>query len=156
MADLKYWLGKGKHIFGRWYRDDLPIMIELHLLMKGRRNNSLLVLSYALIVWVEGLKSECTKPRAITVAKWQTFRVEPLSNITNGTMWLEQPTEIYRGRMWSKPLGGKSSSENTMQVVLPDVIIWINPFGVVIVSTLIWLKARIKASLWVLDDANKL
>ena len=63
---------------------------------------------------------------------------------------------IYRGHTWSGPLSGKSSSENTIQVVLLAVIIWINPSGVVVVSTLIWLKARIKAFLWVLDDTNKL
>ena len=43
-----------------------------------------------------------------------------------------------------------------MQVALLVVIIWINPSGVVEVSTRIWLKAWISASLWVLEVANKL
>ena len=90
------------------------------------------------------------------MAKGQTFKVEPLSIRTDETLWLEQPIVIYRGCTWFEPSGGKSSSENIMQVALSAVIMWINPSGVVVISTLIWLKARIKASLWVLDDANKL
>ena len=57
------------------------------------------------------------------MAKRQTFRVEPLSNRTDGTLWPEQPNVIYRGRTWSEPSGGKLSFENTMQVALPVVII---------------------------------
>ena len=34
----------------------------------------------------------------------------------------EQPTDMKRGRVWSEPSDGKSSSENTMQVALPAVI----------------------------------
>ena len=117
---------------------------------------SLSVLSYTLTVLVEGPKSEGAKPRRIAVAKRQTFKAEPLSNKTDGTLWSEQPTVMYRGCTWYKPSGGKLSSENTMQVTLSIVIIWINPSGMVVVSTLIWLKARIKTSLWVLNDANKL
>ena len=45
--------------------------------------------------------------------------------------------------------------KNTIHVALSTVIIWINPSGVVVVSTQIWLKARNNASLWVLEDANK-
>ena len=41
-------------------------------------------------------------------------------------------------------------------MALLTVIIWINPFEVVDISTRIWLKARISASLWVLEKANKL
>ena len=43
-----------------------------------------------------------------------------------------------------------------MQVALSAITIWINPSGVVEVSTHIWLKAQISASLWVLEVANKL
>ena len=46
------------------------------------------------------------------MVKGQTFKVEPLSNRTDETLWPEQPTMIYRGRTWSKPSGSKSSSEN--------------------------------------------
>ena len=92
----------------------------------------------------------------MAVARGQTFRAKPLSRKTDGTRWPEQPTDIYSGRVWSKPSGGKSSLENTLQVALPLVTIWINPSGVVVVSTLIWLKARINASRWVVENANKL
>ena len=40
MTDLKHWLKRSKHISNRPHCDDLPIMNELHLLMKGRRDDS--------------------------------------------------------------------------------------------------------------------
>ena len=86
----------------------------------------------------------------------QTFRVEPLSKMTYETLWPEQPIEIYRGHVWFKPSSGKSSSKNIIQMAFPTIIMWINPFGVVVVWTLIWFKTWIKASLWVLEDANRL
>ena len=92
----------------------------------------------------------------MVVARGQTFKAEPLSKRTNGTRRPEQSTKIYSGRVWSKPSGGKSSSENTMQVAMPTITIWIKPSGVVVVSTLIWLKGQINVSLWVLEDAIKL
>ena len=57
------------------------------------------------------------------VANGQTFKAEPLSNRTDGTLWPEQPTMIYKGHVWSEPSGGKSSSENTIHVALSAVII---------------------------------
>ena len=39
MTDLKHWLRKNKHISNGLDCDDLAIVNELHLLMKGRRNN---------------------------------------------------------------------------------------------------------------------
>ena len=38
MTDLKYRLGRNEHIPHRLHRDDLAIVNELHLLIKGRRN----------------------------------------------------------------------------------------------------------------------
>ena len=81
------------------------------------------------------------------MAKGQTFKAKPLSKMIDETRQPEQPTEIYSGRVWSGPSGGRSSLENTMHMALPTITIWINPSGVVVVSTLIWLKARINASL---------
>ena len=117
---------------------------------------SLRVLSYAQTVWVKEPKSEGAYPRAMAVARGQMFRAEPLSRRTDGTRRPEQPTNKWSGRVWSKPSSGKSSSKNTMHVALPTLIIWIKPLGMVVVSTLIWLRAWIKASRWVLEDANKL
>ena len=97
-------------------------------------------------VCVEGPKSKGAYPRAMAMARGQTFKAKPLSRRTNGTRRPEHPTEMQRGRMWSEPSGGRSSSENMIQVALPAVIIWISPSGVVVVSTLIWLKARVSAS----------
>ena len=57
------------------------------------------------------------------MARGQTFRAEPLSRRIDGTQQPEQPTDIYRGRVWSEPFSGKSSSENTMHVALSAVII---------------------------------
>ena len=92
----------------------------------------------------------------MVVAKGQTFKAELLSNRTVITQWPEHATLIYKWRMWPDPSGGKSSLENTMHVALSAVIKWISPFGVVAVSTLIWLRALINASLCVLDEANRL
>ena len=39
MTDLKYWLIRNKHISHRLHCDDLPIMNELYLLMKGKMNS---------------------------------------------------------------------------------------------------------------------
>ena len=58
----------------------------------------------------------------MAVAKGQTFRAEPLSKMTDEAQWPEQPIEMYRGRVWSRPSGDKSSSENTMQVALLAII----------------------------------
>ena len=57
----------------------------------------------------------------MAVARGQTFKAEPLSKRIDETQKPEQPTDIYSGRVWSKPSSGKSSSENTMQVALPTV-----------------------------------
>ena len=55
-----------------------------------------------------------------------------------------------------KLLSSKSSSENTIQVVISVVIIWIKPLRVMVVLTPIWLKTEINASLCVLENANML
>ena len=59
----------------------------------------------------------------MAVTKGQMFRAEPLFKRIDETRWLEQPTEMYRGHVWSEPSGDKSSSENTMQVALLVIII---------------------------------
>ena len=92
----------------------------------------------------------------MAVTKGQTFKAEPLSSKTDNTLRPEQATSMNIGRTWFYPFGGKSSSKNTMHEALSTVRKWISPFGVVVVSTLIWLRALINASLCVLDEANRL
>ena len=95
-------------------------------------------------------------PRAIAEAGGQTFRADPLSKRTDGTRRPKQPTDICKGRVWSEPFGGKPSLEKAMQLARPVVSICIRPSGDVVVSTRIRLKALIKVSLWVVEEAHKL
>ena len=111
---------------------------------------------YALMICVEALKSNGENLKAMAITNGHTFTVEPLSNKTDDTRWPEQATSMNKGRTWSDPSGSKSSSENTMHVALSAIRKWISPLGVIAVSTLIWLKALIKASLCVLDKAKRL
>ena len=89
------------------------------------------------MVCMDGPKSDGENPKAMAVTSGQTLRAEPLSNRTDGTLRPEQATLMNKGRTWSDPSGGKSSSENTMHVALSAVRNWISPPGVVAVSTLI-------------------
>ena len=95
-------------------------------------------------------------PRAIVVASGHIFRADPLSKRTDGARRPKQPTHICRGRVWSEPSEGKSSSEKTMQLARPTVSICIRPSCDVVVSTRIQLKDLIKVSIWVVEKANKL
>ena len=90
------------------------------------------------------------------MASGQTFRADPLSKRTDGTQRPKQPIDICKGRVWFEPSGGKSSSEKTMQLARPAVSICIRPSGDVVVSTRIRLKALIKVSICVVEEANKL
>ena len=55
------------------------------------------------------------------MARGQTFKAKSLSRRKDETRQPEQLTEIYSRRIWSEPSGGKSSSENAIQVALPAV-----------------------------------
>ena len=90
------------------------------------------------------------------MASGQTFRVDPLFKRTDGIRRPKQPTDICKGRVWSEPSGGKSSSEKTKQLAQPAMSICIRPSRDVVVSTQIRLRALIKVSLWVVEEANKL
>ena len=108
------------------------------------------------MVCVDGPKLDGENPKAMAVTNGQTFRAELLSSRTDDTLRPEQATSMNKRQIWSNPSSGKSSSENTMHVALSIVRKWISPPGVVAVSTIIWLRALINASLCVLDEANKL
>ena len=90
------------------------------------------------------------------MASGHTFKADPLSKRTDGTRRPKQPTDICKGRVWHEPSGGKSSSEKIMQLAQLAVSICIRPSSDVVVSTRIRLKALIKVSLWVVEEANKL
>ena len=89
------------------------------------------------MICVDGPKSDGENPKAMAVTSGQTFRAEPLSSKTDGTLRPEQATSMNKGRTWLNPSGGKSLSENVMHVALSAVRKWISPLGVVVVSTAI-------------------
>ena len=84
---------------------------------------------------MDGPKSDGENPKAMAVTSGQTFRAEPLSSKTDGTLRPEQATSMNKGQTWLNPSSGKSLSENVMHVALSAVRKWISPSGVVVVST---------------------
>ena len=86
---------------------------------------------------MDGPKSDGENTKAIAVTIGQTFRAEPLSSKTDGTLRPEQATSMNKEQTWLNPSGGKSLSENVLHVSLSAVRKWISPSGVVVVSTLI-------------------
>ena len=70
---------------------------------------------------MDGPKSDGENPKSMVVTSGQTFRAEPLSSKTDGTLRPEQATSMNKGRTWLNPSGGKSLSENFMHVALSAV-----------------------------------